>query len=201
MAFQNVPNGIECVVHATQNGIPVVNVFHVKTPGLVSDADLTSVATIVLGWLRGSIFPAVNASYVLTDVTATDISTEGGHQVVLNGISTDHGADVLTQAAANAAVTISWRTSRIGRSYRGRTYIGGLSAVQLTDAQHLSSGVVSGFLAAAINLRDTLAAADYTLSVLSRYLNKALRIVGVLTEIVGIIVDTKVDSQRRRTAN
>jgi len=37
--------------------------------------------------------------------------------------------------------------------------------------------------------------------VLSRYAAGVLRVTGLLTEIISVIVDTKVDSQRNRTAN
>lgn len=201
MAFQSVPNGIEVVIHAVQNGTPIVNVFHVKAVGVVGDVQLLNAATAVQAWTRASLLPSLNATYIVNDWTATDISVEGGHQVVLNGESTDHGADGIQQAAGNAAVAISWRTARIGRSYRGRTYIGGFSAVQLQDAQHITSGVATVLTTAAADLIDRLEAVGLTLCVLSRFLNKVQRAVGVLTEIISIVVNTKVDSQRRRTAN
>jgi len=201
MAFQAVPNGIETVIHATQNGTPIVNVFHTKVVGSVTDTKLLDAATAVQTWTRDSLLPALNATYVVNDWTSTDISVEGGGQVVLHAESTDHGADSLQQAAGNAALAISWRTARIGRSYRGRTYIGGFSAVQLDNAQNVTTGVASGMATAGLDLIDGLAAVGQTLCVLSRFLNKVQRAVGVLTEIISVVVNTKVDSQRRRTAN
>jgi hypothetical protein len=41
----------------------------------------------------------------------------------------------------------------------------------------------------------------FKLVVLSRWLNKVLRVVALATEIVSVVVDNKIDSQRKRTAN
>jgi hypothetical protein len=96
---------------------------------------------------------------------------------------------------------ISWRTGAIGRSFRGRTYIGGLDGAATITAQSVSTSFAGAIAAAASDLIDRLQTYGAALAVLSRYASKVLRVTGLLTEIISVLVDTKIDSQRRRTAN
>jgi hypothetical protein len=201
MPFQATPRGIEVRVEALQNLIPVQNVYHVDNGGSVLTSDLDAVLAIFVDWMVSGVLPNLSNQYVLQRITAKDISVEDGHEVEDSFTSGNAGGNSGAAAAANAALCISWRSTLTGRSNRGRTYLGGLPNSALANAQNFDSGVASGFVDIAQDLIDALAAADKKLAVLSRVLNGVVRVVGVLIEIVSIVVDTKVDSQRRRTAN
>lgn len=201
MAFQTVPHGIETVFNAAQNGVPVVNVYWTVVGGTVTDTDLETAADTFHSWWTAEVQAGLHTSYVLNSIVSTDKSLEGGHQVTRTYTSGNTGALTGAAAAANAALVLSWRTSRIGRSYRGRTYIGGLASASLHDAQHVNTADATAFATAATALIAAIALAGQKLVVVSRYLEKALRVVALTTEIVAVIVDTVVDSQRRRTAN
>lgn len=201
MPTQLVPNGIEVVFNATQNSIPIVNVYHVKTPGAVDDAALLDVAEVFEAWWQAEMQASLHTSYVLNTIVATDMSVVGGHQVTITLVTDNTGLAGDDAAAANAAAVMSWRTASIGRSYRGRTYIGGMPQAVLLNAQALQTSVAATYAGAGAALIDALETAGFVLAVLSRFAAGVLRVTGLLTQIVEVIVDTKIDSQRRRTAN
>jgi len=200
MAFQPTPNGIKIEMNATQNGVPVVNVFHVKAPGAVSTADLDDALAVFHTWW-GTIKDGFHPSYVLNNFTATDISVEDGVQTILPETTGNVGTGTGAAAGGNVAIVASFRTGFTGRSFRGRSYRGGVLNGTLESAQNISVGAASGIAAQYVNLINALTTANLTLCVLSRYANKVLRVAGLLTEIIEVLVDTKIDSQRRRTAN
>jgi len=201
MTFQAVPDGIEVVFKAVQNGIPVVNVYNVKDTSTHDVTLLTAYCDAFFTWWQTNMKPILNNSYVLNQIVATSLELSTGPQVAVSTITNNVG-DLSGQAVAgNAAAVISWRTASIGRSFRGRTYIGGLDQAAMLNAQLVTSGFMGGLGDAASALLDAVAAVGGTLAVLSRYADKVLRVIGLLTEITSIFVDQKVDSQRRRTAN
>lgn len=201
MPFQPIPNGIKIEFNALQNGIPIVNVFHVVMGTTVDDTALQEVTDAALVWYDEDLRGGLSSSYVLQNVTATNMSVENGHQYINTSIANPAGAVAGAAAAANAALCVSWRTVNTGRSFRGRTYFGGLPQSALANAQTFDTTYAAGYSAAAFNLIDVLEAIGATLVVVSRVANGIQRITALATEIIGVIVDNKVDSQRRRTAN
>jgi len=201
MAYQAVPRGIKVELNALQNLVPVVNIHYVQMGTAVTDTDLESVADAVAVWYDENGRNLHHTSYVLQNITCTDVSVEAGHQFILTSIANPAGTVTGTAAAANAAAAISWRTANTGRSYRGRTYIGGLAAANLSNAQTLDSTMVTALGTAAAALIDDLEAIGATLVIVSRFAAGVARVIAVATEVINIIIDAKVDSQRRRTAN
>lgn len=201
MAFQPVPDGVEVVFTALQNGVPVVNVFNVQDPATHDAARLGVIADTFFTWWSANIKGSLSSSYVLQSIKATNLTSSAGPQVIRNYTTGNAGSVSGVQAAGNAAAVISWRTANIGRSFRGRTYLGGMAAASLTSAQFFDPTFAANIAAGAAALITALAGLDAKLAVLSRFVAGALRVTGLLTEIVSVIVDTKVDSQRKRTAN
>jgi len=201
MAFQPVPNGVEVVFHAVQNGIPIVNVYHVLDTSTLDTARLEEIANVFGTWWFDNIRPITSNSYVLNDITVTAIEDASGPQFILTLTTDNQGALTGEQVAGNAAAVISWRTAFIGRSFRGRTYIGGLDAAATDTAQALSTAFAAALADAGSALIDALIAISAQLAVLSRFAAGVQRVTGVLTGIIALIVDTKIDSQRKRTAN
>jgi len=201
MAYQATPNGIEVVFNATQNEVPVVNVYHVKTPSEVTDTMLEDVADMFSFWWQDSMQELLSNSYVLHTIVATDISVEDGHQHTITLISDNQGAVAGEGVPGNAAVVLSWRTANIGRSFRGRTYMGGLPVEMQETAQTITGGAQGDLTLAGVSLIDNLESIGMILAVLSRVANTVQRVTGLLTQIINVVVDNKIDSQRRRTAN
>jgi hypothetical protein len=201
MAFIPTPSGVEIVDKGIQNGVPVVNVYHVAVAGVITSTVLLNVATVFKSWVDGYKLPMLDSSFVQQSVTAKDISVANGNEQTINYTSGGNGTAGNAPMAANAAVVVSWRTYNTGRSFRGRTYLGGLEQTYLLNAQNLTTSAATSIAAAMGALQSLLTSAGYILSVLSLVADKVARVSGLLTTIIGIVVDTKIDSQRRRTAN
>lgn len=200
MAFQVTPNGVKLEMNGIQNTVPVVNIWHVKTPGAVGTADLDDIVAAALAWWEANT-GFWHTTYTLQNFTATDISVANGSQSVLPAGVINAGTAAGGAAAANAAACVSLRTAFTGRSFRGRTYFGGLAQTTLLTAQTMATVTANSYATLMTDLIDALAAAGQTLCVLSRIAVGVVRVTGLLTEVISVLCDTKIDSQRRRTAN
>jgi hypothetical protein len=107
------------------------------------------------------------------------------------------GTEVSPAAPANVAVVASWRTGHSGRSYRGRNYIGGIP-INSYEGNTVDPDYVAGWIGAYTALISAAAAEDYTWVVGSAYHNNAPREAGIVTPITNVLVDNRVDTQRRR---
>lgn len=201
MTFQSVPDGVEVVFTAVQNGVPVVNVYNVQSTVTNDETRLQVIIDAFKDWWDASVAPIQNPSYVLQSIKATSLNSVGGPQVIQSYSTANQGTNSGGEAAGNAAAVISWKTALIGRSFRGRTYIGALSEGEIASAQTLESATVTALVSAGTGLIDAMTAIGATLCVLSRVFNGLARVTGLLTEIISVVVDNKVDSMRRRTAN
>lgn len=200
MAFQAAPQCVEVVLKMNQNTIPAVNVWNVDVGATVTDGILASVRDLFDEWITDTFSPQISNTVALAELIVTDISVEGGHQVTM-APTTPTGAATGQSVPANVALVASFRTSRIGRAYRGRSYTTGLVVGHLADAHSATTTHADAVGAAFVTLIDALTDAGYKLVVLSRFLNKVQRVVAVATEIIQVITNVKLDSQRRRTAN
>jgi hypothetical protein len=200
MPFISTPQGIEVKLLMTQNSVPLVNIFNVDAGHAVAPIDLVLAAGVIDAWITASYANLVHTSVTFDQIIATDISVPNGAQSI-SIPTTTAGLAGGAAASANASVVASLRTLHTGRNFRGRSYTVGMNAPVILDAQHTTVAHAAGVSTAYVNLLAAFVTAGQKLCVLSRYLNNVLRAVGLLTEIVTIITDTKIDSQRRRTAN
>lgn len=102
-------------VQGTHAGSTVINTFHISGPsGLEQD--------LANGWASGvhaAYLDCLNAGYESVGITVTDIDakTQGFASLVGNG--TIIGDSLPPYCAA----VITWKTTQVGRRYRGRSYI------------------------------------------------------------------------------
>lgn len=200
MTFIATPQTVEIALKMSQNGVPIVNVWHVDvgaavTPTLVHTAILT-----IDAWISSDYKNIVSDTVGFDELVGTDVSVANGYQEVF-APTTLHGNVAGAATAANAAYVASLRTIHTGRNYRGRTYVPGIAASKLLDAQHVTASYLADVNSTFANLLAALVTAGMKLVVVSKWLDKVARVVGIATEVITIITDTKVDSQRRRTAN
>lgn len=200
MASDLVPNGIKVEMNGVQNGIPVVNRFYVTLSAAPSSADLDDVIIATLAFWN-DLKASIHNSYTLANITATDVHVANGTQTILPLTTGNVGSAGGDAAAANAAVCISLRTNFTGRSFRGRMYIGGLPNAALLNAQNVTTAAAAAYAGYMEDFIDALTAINMTLVVVSKFASGVARVVNLATEIISVIVDTKLDSQRRRTAN
>lgn len=200
MTFIETPQCVQVKLIMEQNAVPIVNVWHVDTAVTVDSAILTLVANVFDSWVTTSYAPEVHNSVDFKEIIATDQTVPNGQQIIIPTTATAGGTGGAA-APANAALVASFRTALTGRNFRGRTYVPGMSNTNVTDAQHISLGYANNLNDVFQDLLDALTNVDCKLVVLSRFLNNVARAAGVMHEILTIITNTKIDSQRRRTAN
>jgi len=200
MAFIPTPQGVEVVLKMTQQGVPVVNVWHVDLNSAVTVADLGVVGGTFDAWITSDLAALMSSTVSFDQLIVTDISVINGAQDI-RVPTTSTGLAAGTPAAANAAVVVSQRTGLTGRSFRGRTYLGGITQTVQTTSHEVTVGFAAAVLTSFNNLIALLNIAGYALSVLSKIALGVSRVAGLLTEITTIIVNTTIDSQRRRTGN
>ena len=201
MAFIPTTHGVEVVVKGHQGTVPVVNVYHVDAGAAVTETVLEGVEAVFSDWMTGTLLPSLSSTFTLDTITAKDISVANGSEFTETFTTGNVGGASGAPVAANAALVVSQRTNKTGRSFRGRTYVGALPASQQQDEHNMETTYAAGILDEFGDLIDALQSAGYVLCVLSKVANGVQRLTGVLTEIIALIVDTKIDSQRRRTAN
>jgi len=194
------PQCVEAKLVMSQGGVPIINRWYVDVGASPTPAILALVSAVIDGWITTDYASQISNTVAFEQIICTDFAVNNGAQDIAVPTTTT-GAATGAPVAANAALVASLRTQQTGRNFRGRTYTPGMVAGHVTDAQHASVGHAAAVNTAFTNLVSLMVAAGYKLSVLSAYLNNALRAVGLLTEIVSIITNTKIDSQRRRTAN
>ena len=135
-----------------------------------------------------SVHPSTAAEYVLASGTLP------GGTVTSGG-----GGDLLPP---QSAMVIKWTTGLAGRSYRDRTYLSGFGELG-QDAGTWATGYVTGtdtnvaaFLA---RYKDGGVFLKWSLVIISRELNGAVRPVPIGTDVTGYAVRATVFNQRRRT--
>jgi hypothetical protein len=200
MPFQAVPQGIQVKLLMTQNGVRMENVWNVDYGAAVTPLGLFLVNTIFDNWVNTSYKTHIHSSVKFDQLIATDVSVANGAQDLIVPTATQ-GATGGAALPGNSAFVASLRTLSTGRNFRGRTYIPGLAETAIVDAQHATTGFAAAANVTFNDLISALVAGGYKLCVLSRFLANALRAVGLLTEVISVITDTKLDSQQRRTAN
>ena len=184
----------------TQQGVPVVNVFHFDAGHSITPTDLNNVNIAMDAWITANFAPLVSSTVTFDQLIATDISVANGAQDILVPTTATGGA-AGTPTAANAALVVSQRTGFTGRSFRGRTYIGGLTQTVQVTSHEVTTTYAAAVITAWQNLITNLTLAGYVLSVLSKVALGVSRAAGILSEVITVIVNTTIDSQRRRTAN
>jgi hypothetical protein len=174
------------------------NNFYVEHVSGWFDATQRTVADEMCNWWITKLATWVPQSCQLVQIDYRDLSTyDGNAGTFTNGLPVV-GSHNSQQVPNNCSVAVSMKTARRGRSYRGRIYHIGLAEDEV-EKNDLVGNFHYNLQTAYEDLLTTVnAVPDCTMVVVSRYSNKVARSVGVATAITGAVVNTKIDSQRRR---
>lgn len=198
MAFIPLPAGLKVELKFTLAGELVVNVYHVTTELPLVSANLTNIAeAFITAWIADAA-GVLSSEITLDEVIVTDVSVEDGLQVTVTTDLPAAGEVVQQSLPNNVALVISNRSDLTGRSRRGRTYIAGIpeTAVQVNIVDVVTAG---GLLTYHANLRTDLDVNhNTTLGVASYVSDGAPRTTALFTPFTNFIVNTRIDSQRRR---
>jgi len=199
LAFIPIPNVAQHTINYTWLGQQVQNVFHVLYPsapgsGMISDAN-----DIIAAWWNTEIEPNVSNQVEARSIIGTSQHVANGPQHTTAFAPGSVGQLTSPSMPSGTTVAVSWRTGFSGRSFRGRTYHVGLVEGQIVGNE-IDGATHSLLVGNYVQLVTDLAVVDTPLVVASRYTNNAPRVTGIATVILSVILDTFIDSQRRRLA-
>jgi hypothetical protein len=182
------------------DGKPSVNIHFIllDPAGVgVSQATLEIIGDIFFDALSAEWIPFMGDAWTIDEIVATDWTQESGGQFEhVTGLPLT-GTEVAEETPASVTLVASHRTAKTGRSFRGRTYLPGLTE------QNVGGNTVDSALQTAVGdyfdaLATALAVTDTELVVYSLYSEGTARTTPVATPITSQIVNLRVDTQRRR---
>jgi hypothetical protein len=191
MAFTPIDRVIRVVLRFTRDTREFQNVLHVRKASAVTFGDLVTIANEAVDWWQNTYKGVSTSAVSLFSVVATDMSVEGGMQYTADVTPPTPGTFGFAPDTGNSTATMSWRTGRTGRRYRGRTYAVGLGEAGIGDLDTLQGGLVSLMASAAV---------DWILRCLGVSLPAVVAsfTYGTAEEILSAVIENVVDSQRRR---
>lgn len=174
---------------------PFYNIIHVSTSDGAEQATVDGVAGLLKTFYDTVVTqcPTSVAWQAAERVTSVASPPTIYTPTALPGKSVGSVPDALPPQ--NACV-ISWRTSKAGSRYRGRTYLGPLGDGILNPDGTFKSTVAAAFLSAAQALLTGIPALDIGGG--AAFLGIYSRKYSTIETVTGVAVDTKVDTQRRR---
>lgn len=135
-----VPDTTKIAVEQHIGDARMVNTFYCRFPS-PGDSDLADMAAAVrASW--GNLVAHLSDAWQIDQTVATDISVLGGHQVVNSSVLAGTATD--NPIPYQAAALCTWRTARVGRNFRGRSYVGGFT--EAGSAGGAPTNVVVGHL-------------------------------------------------------
>ena len=198
MPFIPVPQVVQVELIFNHSGEICENVIHYTSPVEPTTASMSLLGQQIVDWYAVNAKDQFPSTTQLQNVKLTDLTTQNS-EVVNYAVSLPMvGTRVGAALPNNVALTITKRTARRGRSYRGRLYHMGLTEADVTGntvTPAVVTSIVNDYL---LLLTRTTADGGYTMVVVSRQLNNVVREVGVVEPVTGMTSDGVVDSQRRR---
>lgn len=173
------------VVHYLQGASDLYNVYYVYVPSTGANS------TVLARWtanVKADLKACISEAVTIVDVTSTELASGAQETIAVAEVGAVSGEPTPPQCSQ----VISFRTTRVGRKYRGRTYIpgisegsqngGSLTAGAMTNLTALGSAFVSGWLSSA-----------------SGYMVVYHRADGTYDRVITAIPRQTVYTQRRRT--
>lgn len=200
MAYIPVPNTVKVAMNILTGGQLCAMTFTVEKGSQPSIADLEGLNEIFRSWFDNSVKPLMHATCQLTSIVSTDLTTASSPSVTLSVNPPISGTAGGNTSPNNVTLATSFRTSLRGRSYRGRSYIVGIPTSVIQSAVMVAGSYATNIILSFLALRAALVAGAWTHVVVSRVQNKVALAVGVTTPITSYLIDTFLDSMRRRLA-
>lgn len=168
-----------------------------KITGTPTPTDRDNINNDAANWWTASLKPLTNSATALNEIVTTDQTSEGGPQTILNvggSVGTASGSAV----PQGTALVVSHRTALRGRSYRGRSYVGGLSTTHVASPTDVNSTYATNLGVAFTALAAALAIRGFNHVVASKQHNGIATNPATVNPVTAYIIDTHFDSQRRR---
>jgi hypothetical protein len=176
-----------------------VNVLWFKRSSAIAAADLTTLAIDLTNWWDTYGDPTMcdqgnlNSIDVIQQDTSTSPSVNYAPATPIAGTATGTGAPL------NVTIVSSFRTAGRGRSSRGRFYSYALSEADTNNnGITIGSGLQTALSVMWANLAGFVSPDGWTHVVVSKQLDLVARTAGYAQPVTSYIIDTALDSQRRR---
>lgn len=197
MAFIPIPNSATLCFDFTSAGQNWQFCLVVrKSAGSISTTDLDILTAAGHVWWTSDLRAEITTTTTLRQVRATDQSVQGGAQDIETINEAGTGGAGITPL--NAPIVVSLRTQKRGRSYRGRIYLSGIPQDALASPVDYTTTRAASVNAAFVALQADLDAAGFDLVVASKQHNGVVTNPAETNEVIAILTDVHVDSQRRR---
>lgn len=197
MAYIKLPLGIRVALEFNWNGKPVVNIYHITTTDPITQIKLEDIAEIFLAWWETSMAGNVVANITNTSCTALNLDVPNGEKVQKINLVPVPGTLTGDSTPNNVAYAVSLKTALTGRSFQGRSFIGGLSELEVAG-NNLLVARMAAILSAFVDLDAVLTLANSDLVVASFFSGGNPRAEGIPTIVTSFATNTRVDTQRRR---
>lgn len=205
MPFVPVANTALVEVRMRVVGQKVENTLWIEGPSALDASALSTIATTIKGWWVSDYGPQVSDLVTLSEVVATDQTTDTSGQVSVSGDG-EIGGQIGGTVPTNSTFAVSFRTASRGRAFRGRNYIVGVPLEQLAETNVVQSSWAADIAAAYTDLITLVDDAGFTWVVVSRFNgvdpdthDPIPRVAGVTTPVLNVVTtDLTLDSQRRR---
>lgn len=189
-----IPGSVQVRLHWTMNGADAFNVLGGSVGG--GFANSQAIANALDGAVKGHLTSSGLAALLATTTALVSVGIRdirAANEVEFVGT----GAAVPGTGAGNplpneVAATVTLRTAKAGKSFRGRMYLGGFIVGENTAAGQISAGLNAAMVSFVEGVQGDMAAQGITLAILSKKLLTNTPVTAVLTR------DTLWDSQRRR---
>jgi len=173
------------------------NVFHVDANEPVTAAVINLILDEFETWVNDSFSELQSQDADTTGLSGRDLTSATGLLVERPFVTPVPGVVASPVLPNNVAVCMTLFTDLSGRSFRGRSYVGGIAESTIVESS-LALATATFYAAMYIDLVDALSLAGYELVVTSFQTAGAPRVAAVSTPVTAIGCQTITDSQRRR---
>lgn len=197
MAYIRLPLGIRVAMEYEVFGKVVVNVYHVTTTDPIITIKLTTIAEAFRDWFISDLNIGLSPDIALTAVTAHNLNVANGEKITVVVSPPSPGIAVGDAVSNNVALVASLGTDLTGRSFRGRSYIAGITETNVT-ANEIGTAYAAFFVSSITFLMADLDSINTDLVIASFVSGGAPRAEGLPTLVTSVSMDVRVDTQRRR---
>ena len=199
MTFIPVPNGIQlCFLFTTDSQNWQFCLMLQKSAGAPTSTDLAQATADGSAWWTSHLKALLAPGTTLNEIIATNMTAQGAPQD--RALIGEVGTQIGNELPLNACAVVSHRTEKRGRSYRGRSYLSGITSNQINSVTTLNGTATAAFANGFAALRTLLDGHGLDQVVASRQHNGVPTSPADTNEVIVNVVDSLIDSQRRRLA-
>lgn len=197
MPFVPAPNCIKAVINWFADGKNWYNTLWFWNSAGWTMAEGETFADVIFLWAEENFLPFLPSSVSLSEVVVYDMDTEDSW-VVASTVPSAAGDLGGTLASLASCMTVTFRTSRRGRSYRGRNYVTGFQEADV-GARTFVAGLVTNIGNAYEALPSALLGTGGQHVVVSYYNNNVAREIAEHTPVVDYDAHSTIYRQGKRT--